>query len=150
LAPKSTDGYDRGGDGSGGSLSSSSVAIWLIVVIVLSVILAVAVVVVVVHRLRHQEKHETVVQQQHTMAMFMNPMHPAYASSSVSEQPNEEFHEAVQDINLDSELYVLSPDADAGVYSLFRAAADFGTDQGDYSLFRAPADGHAQINDSTM
>jgi hypothetical protein len=141
--------------GNGSSSSSSSLSAWLIVVILLGVALVVTVVGVAVQRARHssrREKHEASSQQQHTMSMFMNPMHAGFASSSVAEDHiNGDFQEPTRDVKLDSDLYVQPPsDANEATYSFFRAPADAGTDQGTYAFFRAPAVGRgAQATDAS-
>jgi hypothetical protein len=135
VTPSNDNSEDGGGDG-------SSVPTWLMVVVVLCAAIAVAGVGVAVQRMRRnqgdQKTHEPPPQQQHTMTMFMNPVHTGFASFSAGEEQNNDFEEPPRAVQLDSELYVQAPiNADQGVYS--------GTDyEAAYSLFRAPADGRAQ------
>jgi hypothetical protein len=128
---------------------------WLVVVIVIGVALAVAAVGVAIQRARHSsrhEMHETSPQQQHTMTMFMNPLHAGFASSTVAEDHiNADFQEPTRDVELDSDLYVQPPSdsTNEAAYSRFRAPSDAGMDQGPtYAVFRAPAVGRgAQATD---
>jgi hypothetical protein len=140
-------GSDGGNVSSSSSSSSPLVPTWLVVVIVLGVALAFAAAGVAVQRARHScrhEKHET-SQQQHTMTMFMNPLHAGFASSTVAEDHiNADFQESTRDVKLDSDLYV-QPPSDAtneAAYSLFRASAvgrgAQATDASTYSLFQSP------------
>jgi hypothetical protein len=134
-----------GGNESSSSSSSSSVPIWIIVVIVLGVALVIAVITISIQRARHashQAKHKASPQQQPTiMTMFMNPIHPGFASSDVAkDQFNDDFQEPPRDImKLDSELYVQPADCananDAtyeAPYSLFQAPSDAANNNGDY------------------
>jgi hypothetical protein len=136
--------------GENSSSSSSSVPIWLVVVIVLSVALVVTVIAVSIQRPRHssrQQKHKASPQQQHTMTMFMNPLHAGFAPSGVAEHQinNDDFQQPPRDVvTLDSDLYV-QPSSDAtneAAYSLFRAPAvgrgAQATDAPTYALFRSP------------
>lgn len=135
-------------DGSGGlssssSSSSSSVPIWLIVAIVLGMTLVAAVVFVAVQRARRssarQEEHDAPHAQQ-TMTMFMNPVHPGFACSSIgADHVDDDFQEPPRpDVTLDSELYVqLANRPNAGdatyeaPYSILQTPADTQNDNGD-------------------
>jgi len=151
----------NGGDGSDNSTSStSSMPTWLVVAITLGVVLVIITLVVAVQRARqtsNQTTHEKArPKEQHTMTMFMNPIHQGYDSRArVGAETHDDFQEPSQDVKLDPELYVQPPPStDEGVYSVFKApaavtpASDVGADQGTYSLFRAPADGRARATEA--
>jgi len=139
-----TGSNDDGGEGSSSSSSSSSssVPIWLILVIVVGVALVAAVVFIAVQRARrsnHQEKHEAPSQQQHTMTMFVNPIHPGFASSGIgADQVTDDFQEPPRDLKLDSELYVQLAD---------RRDATDATYEAPCSLFHTPADAQNNNDD---